>query len=736
MSLRINNNIAAINAHRNLVNTTNNLTKSMEKLSSGYKINQAADNPAGLVISEQFRAQIAGLNRAISNSEGSINMIQTAEGALNELNNMLISMRELAIHAANEGFNDTAQLEADQAEIDNAIQTIDRIAANTQFGTKKLIDGSKSNTASITTTNSTGISVKESNLTTGNHYVTTTKTANSSATLDTSGYGIAMNTAVEPSNLTEGIHNIDVLQASAGATKTSAAFDMTDAYGNGITFAAAATSGQVTSAAVLAAAASSGFAGDYTMSLRYAEFGGNSSDLQSITVSVASDATRAGIVSSINTAINNNTVLANKVEATLSGTNELILKTTASGSEYSIDLNSQTTTAASGAFKFAAADARGQSTNDLGITVVDETDPLGHTESVQLTVATEYTDLATMITMLNTQLALATGGGGLGTVDAGGAGVANVQASMVGTDQIKFTLSDHGSDYSVLFGQNGGADIGQAHNALGISYDASAIAGTDALISFDGYVNTITKVDYDANVTDNTNVVIANAATGTTGRGTVGISLTAGETGGVDLGNMLLDVTAARFQVRLDGSNATAVTGGVNTIIWNNDRSESVNLSVDLTSNGGTETISNTDQSLVFQIGANVGQTAKISMQSMSSSMLAKNIAGNMWSSLSEIDVTTVAGAQDAQTVIDEAINEVSTSRGTLGSFQKNTLESNLRNLRIASQNLQSAESNIRDTDMASEMSNFVKNQILMQAGTSMLAQGNQLPQIVLSLFG
>jgi flagellin len=128
MSLRINNNIAAINAHRNLVMTTNNLSKSMEKLSSGYQINRAADNPAGLVISEQFRAQIAGLNRAISNSEGSINMIQTAEGSLNELNSLLISMRELAIHAANEGFNDTAQLEADQAEITNAIRTIDRIA--------------------------------------------------------------------------------------------------------------------------------------------------------------------------------------------------------------------------------------------------------------------------------------------------------------------------------------------------------------------------------------------------------------------------------------------------------------------------------------------------------------------------------------------------------------------------------------------------------------------------------
>ena len=80
-------------------------------------------------------------------------------------------------------------------------------------------------------------------------------------------------------------------------------------------------------------------------------------------------------------------------------------------------------------------------------------------------------------------------------------------------------------------------------------------------------------------------------------------------------------------------------------------------------------------------------------------------------------------------------VNEVSTTRGTLGSFQKNQLESNLRNLRIASQNLTASESLIRDTDMAEEMSEFTKNQILQQTGMAMLAQSNQLPQVVLSLF-
>ncbi|HUU44634.1 MAG TPA: flagellin, partial [Acidobacteriota bacterium] len=167
MGFSITNNLAALDAHRNLLITTRHMSLSMEKLSSGFRINRASDDPAGLVISEQFRAQVAGLNRAIGNSEGSINMIQTAEGALTEINNLLVSMRELAIHAANEGFNDASQLAADQAEITNSLATIDRIAENTQFGTKKLIDGSKDNTAIITTANVSLLTIHKSTMTTG-----------------------------------------------------------------------------------------------------------------------------------------------------------------------------------------------------------------------------------------------------------------------------------------------------------------------------------------------------------------------------------------------------------------------------------------------------------------------------------------------------------------------------------------------------------------------------------------
>lgn len=142
MSLRINNNISAINGHRNLLANTKAVATSLQRLSSGLRINTAADDAAGLVISEQMRAQITGLDQAISNSETAVSMVQTAEGALDELNNLLNKARSLALHAANEGSNDFNQLLADQAELDNVIQSIDRIADFTQFGTKKLLDGS------------------------------------------------------------------------------------------------------------------------------------------------------------------------------------------------------------------------------------------------------------------------------------------------------------------------------------------------------------------------------------------------------------------------------------------------------------------------------------------------------------------------------------------------------------------------------------------------------------------
>ena len=139
--MRVNHNIASMNALRSLNNTIEDSNKNLKSLSSGLRVNSAADGPADLMISEHMRSQISGINQAVKNSETSISMVQTAEGVLSEMSSMLISMRQLALHAANDGAADENMLQADQIEIENILSTMDRIATSTHFGTKVLFDG-------------------------------------------------------------------------------------------------------------------------------------------------------------------------------------------------------------------------------------------------------------------------------------------------------------------------------------------------------------------------------------------------------------------------------------------------------------------------------------------------------------------------------------------------------------------------------------------------------------------
>jgi len=144
MALRINQNIGALTAHRWVSLNDAGLSKSIERLSSGFRINAAADDPAGLVISENLRSQVSGLGQAMSNTQQAINMLKTAESALQEVQNLLRSMRDLSLHAANTGANDSVSIAADQAQIAQAIDSIDRLAGQTQFGNMKLFDTASS----------------------------------------------------------------------------------------------------------------------------------------------------------------------------------------------------------------------------------------------------------------------------------------------------------------------------------------------------------------------------------------------------------------------------------------------------------------------------------------------------------------------------------------------------------------------------------------------------------------
>jgi len=137
----VQHNLTAMNSNRMLGLTTSSLKKSTEKLSSGYKINRAADDAAGLAISEKMRRQVRGLTQASANSQDGISCVQTAEGALNEVHDMLQRMNELATQAAN-GTNTTKDREYINQEVGNLISEIDRVASTTTFNEQNLLDGS------------------------------------------------------------------------------------------------------------------------------------------------------------------------------------------------------------------------------------------------------------------------------------------------------------------------------------------------------------------------------------------------------------------------------------------------------------------------------------------------------------------------------------------------------------------------------------------------------------------
>ena len=159
MSLRINNNIESMNAHRSLLMNDRALSKSLERLASGQKVNRAADDPAALVISEHMRAQVSGMEQAIRNNEVAISLVQTAEGSMNEISSILVSLRQRAISAANVGASDQDMINANQAEVENGLESIDRVVSSTQFGHYKLLDGTN---AAKTVTNEDGsISTQE-----------------------------------------------------------------------------------------------------------------------------------------------------------------------------------------------------------------------------------------------------------------------------------------------------------------------------------------------------------------------------------------------------------------------------------------------------------------------------------------------------------------------------------------------------------------------------------------------
>lgn len=475
MSLRINHNVAAINAHRNLVQNDAKLSSTLEHLSSGTKINRASDGPASLVISEQMRAQVAGLTQAVMNSENAVAMVQTAEANLNEVNQLLVSMRQLAIHAANEGGNDEAMLEADQAELMNALSSIDRISKAAQYGRKTLLDGS---------------------------------------------HGV------------NGIASGPDLEFVDASTKT--------------------------------------------------------------------------------------------------------LGSPQSG--YKIDISQEATQS-----RAAGAQALSQDLINAGEKLTIQEDG----KTVQI------------VTKL---------------------GETHEQIQ----NRLNNEFRDNGLNLDAYFDQG---RLNVIHRDYGSEPGFTVTSSTSGVLSTKGDTPMWVQNGHDV-------------------QGRIGGEVAYGE---------------GQFLTGAKGTNVEDLKVRFTGIA---DPMKPEVGRVAVTSNAFT-----------FQVGGNRNQVVQVQIPDMNTAKLAVNVANESgYKSLRELDLRNTQGAQDALILIDEAIDQVTSTRADLGAVQKNTLESNLTSLSVARENLINAESVIRDTDMAEEMSDFTKHQILTQSATAMLAQANQTPNNVLSL--
>src|SRR4051794_6044494 len=219
MGLRVNNNIAAFNAYRNLSVTDGQLGKSLEKLSSGLRINRAADDAAGLSISEGLRSQVGGLKVAVRNAQDGISVVQTAEGALTETHSILQRMRDLAVQASNGASQDADAQAAADTEFQQLAKELDDIAGKTKFGGSALLDGSYNNKLQIGANNGDQLDLKIDNGTASKGFSSTDLGVNTDTLkgTDVAAGVTASQTAL--TNVDAAIKKVSTARANLGATQ-------------------------------------------------------------------------------------------------------------------------------------------------------------------------------------------------------------------------------------------------------------------------------------------------------------------------------------------------------------------------------------------------------------------------------------------------------------------------------------------------------------------------------------
>ena len=669
MGMVVRTNTMALNANRQLSVNNSAVAKSLEKLASGYRINRAGDDASGLAISEKMKAQIKGLEQASANSQDGISLIQTAEGALTEVHNMLNRMVELATKSANGTIQDEVDREAIQAEVDALTTEITRISKSTNFNGINLLDGSMGLNKDAFTIGSTAAGEAVA----GTAIDLTGKLAAEGAgdpQIHLGTQGIKEVTPYFEVDLADikftaagGDSTFNISIGGTSLTATDALTDDTEYDGTNLAQALAAKNATIDYKGATYTVAANGTKLTFTYSKPAAGAAGDPIDGTVLSPSGAVTYTIGGGAKDTET--------GDVHHATINVTNPVVAT---QGERAGIDLTLDNTIVADGnvlvidgqefVFKTEADSTKAEDYKaaNAGAIVIDVSDPAFDDDAKKIA---EAADLLSQNTTTNFQ------------IEAKSDTVIHV-GQKVDSTQVYDT---YGKLTGVFSANNGGTPATAATTDITIADDAivdgNSITIGDKTYSF---VSDASKALDGA-----TAVVLTDLADG-------------GKVSGEDAAAAL---AAAIGSGAVAEGNVVKVADGTKVI------------------GGG----------LTLQVGDTNDNFNKVTVA-------VDDLSADGLGLLNEegrLDVSSQDAAGNAIKTIKDAINQVSTNRANMGALQ-NRLEYTINNLDTTAENMTAANSRIRDTDMAKEMMNYTKMNILTQAAQAMLAQANQQPQAILQL--
>jgi flagellin len=779
MALTVNSNIASLNAQRNLNGSSSALSTSLERLSSGSKINSAKDDAAGLQISNRLTSQINGLSVAVKNANDGISIAQTAEGAMQESTNIMQRMRDLALQAAN-GSNSDSERSALQQEFSALSGELTRIAETTSFGGKKLLDGSMGSTSfqigsNANETVSFGLSsVGASSLTgsyssakaTGDLNALSASVTGAANKFTSAGVGAEIKGTTAASNDAEFTLDSAAFDSDggllAGGDVTLNGTAVTLAVGDTVQDIADKFNAVTTTTKVAASVTDDGklaFNTDAT-SLTFTDDDGvsdtlgitSSSATSNLVVNDADPFEKLSVGGAGGTLVLNvggtTTAITLASTDTLEGTignGSIIDKINAETANTGVTASIDETT---GGLKLTGSSAftiDGSSTPGLDAAFGFEFDGNAATSiSGDVNLRDEKLQAGGDLIIGATTITFVGGETKADVLD-----MVNAQTATTG---VTASLDDDGAitlSSSTSFGLNGAMSAAFGFGTGPVAVPTTS-TGTDGVaksgtISING-----TSVDFSAGQSIDDVMGAINAVTDSTGvtasqkDGRLLLSSAdgkeikladgAGAAGSLSALGLTSGTTSAKLQsdtsINLNGTEIKLAKGSDMDAIVTAINTASTGVTATKTDAGTLELFSG-NESFEVADGADGTGLAALGLTSAAGTHTGVVVE----SSISNLDITSAEGAQQAISVLDGAMQQIDNERAKLGAVQ-NRFESSISNLQNISENASAARSRVMDTDYAAESANLAKNQILQQAGTAMLAQANQLPQAVLSLLG